>query len=286
MYSTDFVFSPCSCKMARAQTIIDLLKEECRVARDPAAIVAEYAHELHGLPVSQKEGHVVDLVASSNDFLVLTNHSIGCYHRGDSWASLDTRSIVALDEDLVAGVDVQGLVTVWRGGQFALSWQLEYEDVVLTKLSGTLFACRSRPSELDVFDASTGMLVSSFTVATFAIAPITDKLIAVGLMTGEITIRSLESPKCVRVLRRHKNAITALTALHGGKLVSAANDGTMRVWDWTTGTCLKTVSCYNSTLDALVALPDGRFAAGYTNGKVTLWTPECNGQTLVDRTKG
>jgi len=274
-------------KMARAAAITNLLTQELKIVKDVATVVAEYAHELQGLPVSQKDIYVVDLVASKDDFLVLTiNHSINSFYRGDAWESCESYSIASLAEDLVVGASVEGQVTVWRGGQVVLSWKMRHQRAALVPLSGTLFACYSALPEVDVFDASTGLLVLYFKASTIAIAPLTDKLIAVGLATGEITIRSLESAKCTRVLRRHKNAIIALTALHGGKLVSAATDGTMRVWDWTTGACLKTVSCYKSPVRALVALSDGRFVTGCTNGKVTLWTAECDKQTLVNLTKG
>jgi WD40 repeat protein len=72
-----------------------------------------------------------------------------------------------------------------------------------------------------------------------------------------------------RLLPGHKNMIFTLTTLSDGRLASASNDGTIKLWDTRSGRCLKTLT--TKLVRVFAELPDGRLASGCEDWTIKLW---------------
>jgi len=76
--------------------------------------------------------------------------------------------------------------------------------------------------------------------------------------------RLLRTYSPLMVLEGHENAVYAVLDIGGGQIVSASLDTTMRVWDVSTGVCLRCLSCnsegsgHDGGILCLTLMQDGR----------------------------
>ena len=82
-------------------------------------------------------------------------------------------------------------------------------------------------------------------------------------------------PVCAQVLQGHTAAVWAVCVISGPpcRVVSGSWDHTLRVWDPTTGTCVRTLAGHSDTVNALVTLPGNRVASGGGDRCIRVWAP-------------
>lgn len=81
--------------------------------------------------------------------------------------------------------------------------------------------------------------------------------------------RDYSQVKHEATLAGHKDKITALTAFPTGRLASGGYNGTIKLWDPQTGSCLNTLSGCGK-VHVMAALPNGRLASG-GHKEIQLW---------------
>ena len=90
-----------------------------------------------------------------------------------------------------------------------------------------------------------------------------------------ILVRSLEG-KLLHTLVGHAGSVVAVAASPDGKtLVSGGADGTIRVWDPSTGGLIKTIANHGDRVNALAWSPDGKYVvSGSRDRSARVWQPE------------
>jgi len=74
-------------------------------------------------------------------------------------------------------------------------------------------------------------------------------------------------------LTGHSGDVTAVTALHNGKIVTGSRDWTAKVWTQE-GECLHTLVGHSGSILAVVALPNGLIVTGSRDKTAKIWTQE------------
>jgi WD40 repeat protein len=82
-----------------------------------------------------------------------------------------------------------------------------------------------------------------------------------------------------RRFKGHAGAVRALCVLAERRLVSAADDGTIRLWDLATCAEVACLQGHNGSVDALCVLADGRLASGSSDGTIRLWDLSTSAET-------
>ena len=77
--------------------------------------------------------------------------------------------------------------------------------------------------------------------------------------------------RCVATLRGHENSVLSLAVLEGGRLASGSFDGTIKLWDFATGTCVATLRGHGDIVSSLAPLEGGRLASGSSDRTIKIW---------------
>jgi WD40 repeat protein len=78
-------------------------------------------------------------------------------------------------------------------------------------------------------------------------------------------------PACKAVLAGHTGAVNSLAALGDGRLASASDDKTMRVWDAASGVCLRVLEGHTHGVTSVAALSDKLLASASNDNTIRLW---------------
>jgi WD40 repeat protein len=114
-----------------------------------------------------------------------------------------------------------------------------------------------------------------------AVSPI-EQWLATGGEDALIKIWNLETSQCCKVLKGHLSAVRAIAfSSQGGSanlselkglLASGSSDGTVKLWDLSTGTCLRTFQGHRSRIWGLAMHPNGQMiASGSFDHTVRIW---------------
>ena len=74
-----------------------------------------------------------------------------------------------------------------------------------------------------------------------------------------------------KTLIGHTDWVRSLVVLPDGRLASASDDKTIRLWNTTTGESFKTLTGHTDWVNALVVLQDGTLASGSADNTIRLW---------------
>eukprot|EP00040_Diaphanoeca_grandis_P028189 m.162185 g.162185 ORF g.162185 m.162185 type:complete len:422 (+) comp31266_c1_seq2:581-1846(+) len=75
----------------------------------------------------------------------------------------------------------------------------------------------------------------------------------------------------VTTLKGHDSSVTSLCTLHDGRLASASDDATIKIWDASKGTLIKTLDNRMAPIYCLSTLPDPNLIAGGSDTDITIW---------------
>lgn len=103
--------------------------------------------------------------------------------------------------------------------------------------------------------------------AVLSLARVGADLVACGTSDGRITILGADG-RVDRELAGHTGWVWSLAALPGGRLVSASDEGTIRIWDVARGECLAAASPDRGAAHAVAVLTNGDIAAAFADGFV------------------
>jgi WD40 repeat protein/transcriptional regulator with XRE-family HTH domain len=105
-----------------------------------------------------------------------------------------------------------------------------------------------------------------------------EKLLASGCSDGSIWLWEPEGPEpdtCVRRLSGHTHWVAGLAFAPDGVLASGSYDGTVKLWDTTSGSCLQTFSGHSDRVIRVVWSPDGHTLASCSvDHTIRLWDEE------------
>ena len=116
--------------------------------------------------------------------------------------------------------------------------------------------------------------------------------VVAGLKDGTLAIHDRQA-KLLYQLPGHTNQVSSLSVTADGLLISGSWDGTMKVWDLTTETCVHTQSEFENAVTVL-ALPNGDIATGSSGVqtgpaavgqmKIRIFTPNGDGHYTLSKT--
>lgn len=93
-------------------------------------------------------------------------------------------------------------------------------------------------------------------------------LIVLTLLYNRLTIDS--KSYCIAECQGHSKMITDFTSVSETQLMTSAADGTIRVWDWTTGRHVSTLVAHERAVRGL-SLTSQRVISGGMDGCVRVW---------------
>ena len=89
--------------------------------------------------------------------------------------------------------------------------------------------------------------------------------------------------KCLKTLR-HTDNVRCLQILSSRLLVSGSGDATIKVWNTTSTTCLKTLRGHSREIFCVQILPSEQLVSGSFDGAIKIW--DINSGTCVKTLKG
>ena len=86
-----------------------------------------------------------------------------------------------------------------------------------------------------------------------------------------MTNPAISQQQTLKKLTGHTDWVRSLAVLQDGTLASCSDDGTIRLWNTTTGEVCKTLAGHTDWVRALVVLQDGTLVSGSDDRTIILW---------------
>ena len=144
----------------------------------------------------------------------------------------------------------------------------------LAALPGNRLACAVHDTNVEIWDAARGklltILVDAHPQSVDLLATLSDGRLAIGSSCSDyVHIWDIASRTCVKTLsvespdsEEEESEISALCALPDGRLATCHDNGTIRLWNVSTGECVQTITDHCIMYaDSLIYLPSGHLAS-------------------------
>lgn len=169
-----------------------------------------------------------------------------------------------------------------------LTGHKNWVNSVAVSLNGTWAASGSDDKTVKIWDLATGQCRATLKghthqVRSVAITP-DGKRILSGSFDNSVRVWDAGSGREVAKLEGHTVTVNSVVALRGNARALSGGDMTLRLWDFASGKCLKTIDCErdgaDTVSDVAVNLAGTQALSGHHNGEVRLWNLE-TGQCLA-----
>jgi len=185
-------------------------------------------------------------------------------------------------KDLITGAD-NGTIQVWdwlnsRLKQTLIRHRQEIQCLAVSS-NGEYLASTSEDTTLRKWHLASGKQVFATLRNTKALKPLAIDpegrfiVCPYGYDKATLAIYDIAHGTLQRILQGHEGDINAIDFLSEGRLVSASDDHTLRIWNLESGTCLQTLSDeHTDKVQAVVAVPkpDRAVSAG-ADGRIIRW---------------
>ncbi|PON20926.1 hypothetical protein TGAM01_v210211 [Trichoderma gamsii] len=85
---------------------------------------------------------------------------------------------------------------------------------------------------------------------------------------------------CLQTLEGHQGPVMSLIYLDNNQIAAASMDGTIKIWDVITGTCLRSPAGIEG-FSALISLKNGRLASDSKGGIIQIWDPTTGDERIA-----
>lgn len=110
------------------------------------------------------------------------------------------------------------------------------------------------------------------TDSNFSVCEVTPGVIWAAYGYESIGVWDLASMEMVKVVTGHTGPINCFVLLVDGRVCTASDDTTVRIWDVYSGNCLSVLKG-NGLMECVLQLPDGRLCAGSRQRTIFVWDP-------------
>ncbi|TQM64261.1 AAA family ATPase [Humibacillus xanthopallidus] len=189
------------------------------------------------------------LAAAPRDIWGIGARSVQC------WSLSDGRSGPELEGALSGAAATSDLIALSSDGRVAVTWGRSAPLVRWDLVGG-------RAASSEQVSGVTSLALSSDALMT-----------AVGKADGTIEVRPApEISTPLTTLTGHVGAVRAIVLLAPDRLVSAGDDGSIRLWDLTVGREVRRLLGHGTAVLSIAATPDGlRVLSGAQDGSVHVW---------------
>ena len=134
----------------------------------------------------------------------------------------------------------------------------------------------SLDENLKVWDLATKVCINTFreSFCIFTILLVDNERLACGLENGHIKIRNFRDnsgKNIVKLLNGHAQIVRALQLLNTDYLISASDDGTIKLWDLENGYCVKTYLGHADSVCDIKIMKNGNLASCSSDKTVKVW---------------
>lgn len=206
---------------------------------------------------------------SSDHTLQVWNASTGECIKTFTGHTLSVRQIAVLPNSQVVSVSDDRTLRVWdivtgKCLQILTNGYTHYMNTCFATLPNGQLVSDSSNKTLQVLDIKTGqffMNPSMYHYHITCIAALPDGQIVIGLENGflikfqDVRIGQYSAPL---EMRGHTTQVSCIAFLGNGQMISGSYDTTLRIWDISTGQCLKTLTQNKGPLACLAVLPNGQ----------------------------
>lgn len=256
--------------------------------------LAQHEHWVRGIAVNPSPTQEAPTLAScdANGIICLWNLETGECLRQFSGHEQAVRSLAFHPDEhqLVTGSE-DGTLKLWclATGQCLRTFRGHAAPVYTVVHAGSQLVSGGADGTIRFWDSATGnchRVLDDHQDAVWSLSlSVSQGILASSSADGTIRIWSLVDCQCMRVLLGHQHWVLAValrpasiissqtdTGTSPLSLASGGYDQTLRLWDGTTGRCLRVLQGYTNGILALTFAPDGQYlASGSQAGHIDFW---------------